>query len=164
MKVFGAAYLQRLIGEAKSSSRLRQHRNVHDSYDDPSQCLLNAIEPRSYIRPHRHASDPKEERLFALRGLMALITFNDAGNVTDIVKFGAERYGNDLALGASVPSHCWHTVVALEEGSILCEVKAGPFDPTQPKDLASWAPGEGTNMANDYLMHLYELVLENEER
>lgn len=163
MKVFDAGYLNALIDEAKSNSRLRQHRNVHESYDDPSQCLLNAIEPDSYIRPHRHASDPKEERLFALRGSMALVVFDDAGNVTDIVNFGTERYGNNLALGASVSSHQWHTVIALQEGSVLCEVKAGPFDPTQPKDLASWAPGEGTDMANDYLKHLHELVLDNKE-
>lgn len=161
MNVYDAAYLQGLIGEARSSPRLRQHRNLHGSYYDPSQCLLNAIEPRSYIRPHRHASDPKEERLFALRGLMALVLFNDGGEVTDIVKFGTERYGYDLAAGASVPSHRWHSVIALEEGSVLCEIKAGPFDPSQPKDLASWAPSEGTHMANDYLNHLHELVLKN---
>ena len=161
MKVFGVAFLQGLISEAKSSSRLRQHHNVHESYDDPSQCLLNAIEPNSYIRPHRHASDPKEERLFALRGFMALVIFNDVGHATDIVKFGTEGFGNDLAVGASVSSHQWHTVIALEAGSVLCEVKAGPFDPAQPKDLASWAPGEGTGMANKYLKHLHELVSKN---
>lgn len=163
MKIFDAGYLKALIDEAKSNSRFRQHRNVHESYDDPSQCLLNAIEPHSYIRPHRHASDPKEERLFALRGSMALVIFNNAGNVTEIVNFGTERYGNDLAVGASVSSHQWHTVIALEEGSILCEVKAGPFDPMQPKDLASWAPCEGTPMANDYVKRLHEFVSQKKE-
>jgi cupin fold WbuC family metalloprotein len=161
MKVFGAEFLKLLVAEARSSSRLRQHHNVHESYDDPSQCLLNAIEPHSYIRPHRHASDPKEERLFALRGIMALVLFNGDGEVTGIVKFGTEKYGNDLALGASVSPHQWHTVISLEEKSVLCEVKAGPFDPSQPKDLASWAPAEGTYMANDYLNRLHELVLNN---
>ena len=72
MKVFDGAYLQGLIGEVKSSPRLRQHRNLHESHDDPIQCLLDAIQPHSYIRPHRHTSVPREERLFALRGLMAL--------------------------------------------------------------------------------------------
>ena len=163
MKVFDAAFLSALTDQAKSSSRFRQHSNVHESYDDPCQCLLNAIEPSSYIRPHRHASDPKEERLFALRGLMALFIFDDAGDVTEVVKFGTESYGNDLALGAAVSSQQWHTVIALEEGSVLCEVKAGPFDPTQPKDLATWAPGEGDYMANDYLKQLHEFVLKNYE-
>jgi hypothetical protein len=37
------------------------------------------------------------------------------------------------------------------------EVKAGPFDPSQPKDLAPWAPEEGTNPAKDYLDLLVEL-------
>jgi len=160
MEILDSGFLEALVAAAKSNSRLRQHHNLHQNYDDPSQCLLNAIEPDSYIRPHRHTSDPKEERLFAVRGLMALLIFDDLGNVESILAFGTERYGNDCAVGASIPSHAWHTVIALEKGSILCEIKAGPFDPSQPKDLASWAPREGTKRANGYLNRLHKLVSE----
>lgn len=164
MKIFDVGYLEGLMAAAKSNPRLRQHRNLHQSYDDPCQCLFNAIDPQSYIRPHRHASDPKEERLFAVRGLMALLTFDGFGKVVDIVRFGSEKYGDDLAVGVSIPPHIWHTVIALENKSILCEVKAGPFDPSQPKDLAAWAPGESTDRANDFLSHLHELVRENKSK
>jgi cupin fold WbuC family metalloprotein len=61
MIVFGSEYLDELSGLAKVSPRLRQHRNIHTSYDDPCQRLFNAIEPESYIRPHRHAADPRDE-------------------------------------------------------------------------------------------------------
>jgi cupin fold WbuC family metalloprotein len=81
MKIFDAQYLDGLTVQAKVSPRLRQHRNVNQSYQEASQRFFNAIEPGSYIRPHRHASDPREELLIAVRGLMALVTFDDQGAV-----------------------------------------------------------------------------------
>jgi cupin fold WbuC family metalloprotein len=158
MKVFSADYLSGLTSQAQSNSRKRQYRNIHESYDDPCQRLFNAIEPGSYIRPHRHASDPKNELLFAARGLMALVTFDDQGNVIEIVHFGADRSGVDLAIGAEVPASRWHTVIALESGSVLLEVKAGPFDPQQPKDMAPWAPAEGSLASASYLSQITKII------
>jgi len=158
MKAFDAQYLNDLTGRANNSPRLRQHRNIHQSYEDACQRLFNAIETGSYIRPHRHVSESREELLVAIRGLMALITFDDQGSVTGILRFGSEKHGSDLAAGAEVASSTWHTVVALEPGCVLLEVKAGPFDPNQPKDLAMWAPEEGSAMAQSYLQGLAELA------
>ena len=158
MKAFGAQYLNDLTSQAKNSPRLRQHRNIHQSYQEGCQRLFNAIELGSYIRPHRHASEPREELLIAIRGSMALITFDDQGSVTSILRFGSEKHGSDLAAGAEVTSRTWHTVVALEPGCVLLEVKAGPFDPSQPKDLAPWAPDEGSTIAHGYLQRLTEIA------
>lgn len=158
MKLFSPDYLRNLILQAKMSSRLRQHRNIHQSYQDPNQRLFNAIEPGSYIRPHRHSSDPRDELLVAVRGLMLLITFDDRGTVTNALRLGTEKYGPATCLGAEVPSDVWHTVIALESGSVLLETKAGPFDPDQPKDLAPWAPDEGSPAALPYLNQLIGLV------
>ncbi len=58
-----------------------------------------------------------------------------------------------------MPSHIWNTVVALESNSILLEVKAGPFDPFQPKDLAIWALEENSELKEAYYAHLYERVV-----
>jgi cupin fold WbuC family metalloprotein len=159
MKIFDALYLDDLKGKAKVSLRLRQHRNVHQSYQEASQRLFNAIEPGSYIRPHRHASDPREELLIAVRGVMAMVTFDDQGAVTNVLRFGSEKHGDEIAAGAEVSSGTWHTVIALESGCVLLEVKAGPFDPNQPKDLAPWAPAEGSAMAQSYLQGLAELAV-----
>ena len=154
MKIFDVQYLENLTSHAKVGSRLRQHRNIHQSYQEASQRLFNAIEPGSYIRPHRHACDPKDELLIAVRGLMAIVTFNDQGALTNVLRFGTERHGYDMAVGAEVSSNTWHTVIALEPGCVLLEVKAGPFDPNQPKDMAGWAPEEGTTSAVSYLEQL----------
>ena len=157
MKIFDAQYLNGLTVQAKVSPRLRQHRNVHQSYQEASQRLFNAIEPGSYIRPHRHASDPREELLIAVRGVMAIVTFNDHGDVTNVLRFGTERHEDEMAVGAEVSSSTWHTVIALEPGCVLLEVKAGPFDQNQPKDLAPWAPEEGSSSARAYLDRIVKL-------
>ncbi len=154
MKVFDTTYFENLTSQAKVGRRRRQHRNVHESYRDPCQRLFNAIEPGSYIRPHRHAADPREELLVAIRGSMALVTFNDEGAVRCVLRLSADEYGGDVVVGAEVPANVWHTVVALQSGCVLLEVKAGPFDPNQPKDLAAWAPEEGTQEASIYLRDL----------
>lgn len=154
MKVFSADYLNGLTVQAQTNPRKRQHSNIHASYADPCQRLFNAIEPGSYIRPHRHATDPRDELLIAVRGLMVLVTFDEQGKLTGAVHFGSDKNSDDLAVGAEVPANTWHTVIALEPGCVLLEVKAGPFDPNQPKDLASWAPDEGSAAASDYLNQL----------
>jgi len=158
MKVFSADHLNELTAKAQCNPRKRQHQNIHESYEDPCQRLFNAIELNSYIRPHRHTTDPRDELLIAVRGSMALVTFDEQGVVTKVVLFGAGRCGESLAIGAEVPANTWHTVIALGSGCVLLEVKAGPFDPNQPKNLAPWAPDEGTPAANDYLNKLIESV------
>lgn len=158
MKIFSADYLNELTAKARGNPRKRQHLNIHESYRDPCQRLFNAIEPGSYIRPHRHAIDLRDELLVAVRGSMALVTFDEQGKLTEVVRFGVYRNGEVLAIGAEVSADTWHTVIALEPGCVLLEVKAGPFDPNQPKDLAVWAPDEGTEAANVYLNQLMESV------
>jgi cupin fold WbuC family metalloprotein len=158
MKIFDDHYFNDLIDQAKGNPRLRRHRNIHHSYADPSQRLFNAIEPDSYIRPHRHATDPKDELLVAVRGAMALVIFDDQGAITQVLRFGTERLGNTMAVGVEIPCSTWHTVIALEPGSVLLEVKSGPFDPNQPKDFAVWAPEEGTTAAQSYLLQLRSRV------
>lgn len=152
IKVFSADYLEGLIDLAKKSPRLRQHSNIHVDYSDPCQRLFNAIEPNSYIQPHCHGV----ETLFAVRGLMALILFDDDGVIERIQKFGANSSlaKLDIAIGTETPLNKWHTVIALESGSILLEIKAGPFNPCLPKVLAPWAPEEGAIDSASYLQQL----------
>jgi cupin fold WbuC family metalloprotein len=156
MKVFGEEYLTSLTALAQISPRKRQHCNIHESYSDPCQRLFNAIELNSYIRPHRHATDPRDELLIAVRGSMLLVTFDEHGMTNEFLRFGDRKNSQNFAVGVEVSAVTWHTVVALEPSSVLLEVKAGPFDASQPKDLAPWAPDEGTSAAQAYLAELIE--------
>lgn len=163
---FSSSYLASLINEANSSPRVRQHRNIHSSYEDPCQRFLNAIGVDSYIRPHRHALDPKAETLIAVRGLFALVIFDDTGAIREIIRCGTERYAesNDLAVGANLAPGTWHTIVALQPGSVLLELKAGPFNPGAAKEPAPWAPEEGTTEGQAYLLELRKSISESGSR
>ncbi len=162
MKVFSDSYFQNLLVSAARSKRFRMHANVHNSYREPCQRLFNAINLDSYIRPHRHALDPKNECLIAIKGLFAMIIFSDHGNVESITLFGSEKYSESLSIasGLEIFAGTWHTVVALLEGSILFEVKSGPFDPASAKEFAPWAPEEGSDDSTEYLFSLRQKSLE----
>ena len=54
LDVFSKEYLDTIISDASDSVRKRQHRNIHRSFDDKGQRLMNAIGVESYIAPHRH--------------------------------------------------------------------------------------------------------------
>lgn len=157
-KIFSADFVSDISAKAKKSIRLRQHFNIHQNYQEACQRLINAIELGSYIRPHRHALDPREELLIAVRGRMAYIEFSDRGEVKDVQIFGTERYGVAMSIGLEINPEAWHTVVALEPGSMLLEVKAGPFDPDKPKELAPWAPEESSDKASSYMAQLLAFV------
>lgn len=160
LKVFSAEYLDDLALQAVASPRRRQYRNIHTDYKDRCQRLFNAIEPDSYLRPHCHGQVQGTETMIAVRGLMALVAFDDSGEIVQIERFGAERnlVDRNIALGVETPPGTWHTVVSLESGSVLIEIKAGPFDPSAPKFPASWAPEEGTPDGAAYLGKLVTAI------
>jgi len=150
--------LQDLTARANLSVRFRESLNIHSSFQDPCQRLLNAINVGSYIRPHRHCLDPKKELLVAIKGKFAAIEFSDSGLFRGFSVFGSEKYcgSNESSYGVEVPVHCWHTVIALEAESVLLEVKEGPFDVHVAKELAPWAPLVGSIAVDDYVKSLYE--------
>lgn len=152
--------LSALSAAARASPRLRQHRNLHTSYSDPCQRVLNAIEVDSYIQPHRHLRDPKRETLMGVRGQFALVTFDDAGDIVAVTAFGisGETAVSTLATGVEIPHDVWHTALALEPGSILLEIKAGPFNPETAKEAAPWAPEENSPGAIRYFESLRQHV------
>ncbi len=157
---FSPEFLESLIGEAAQSPRARQHRNIHQSYDDPCQRFLNAIGMESYIRPHRHSLAPKAETLVAVRGLFALLAFDDDGEVQEVIRFGTEKYGETegLSVGVDLPPGTWHTIIALVQDSVLLELKAGPFDVKAAKEPAPWAPDEGSSQAALYFQELRSFI------
>lgn len=59
MKIINEALLDETTGRAKQSPRLRMNYNFHEHLDDPVNRLLNALEPGTYLRPHRHLNPKK---------------------------------------------------------------------------------------------------------
>lgn len=155
MKIFSPSDMDTLTQRAKDSLRLRQYSNIHNSFEEPCQRLFNAIEPSSYIRPHKHSIDRRDELLIAIRGIFACIIFTDNGLVSQVVYFGSEKYGTDMSLGVEVGADTWHTILALKSGSVLLEVKEGPFDFSSAKEFACWSPQEGSQGVSDFIQDLY---------
>ena len=132
------AALDRLSKEASSSPRLRKNRNLHEM-EDPVHRLFNAIEPGSYIRPHRHLHPPKAETMVVVAGRLGFLSFHDDGTVAEraVLEAAGETFGVD------VPPGVWHTFVSLAGGTVAFEAKAGPYVAPAGSDAAPWAPPEG---------------------
>ncbi|KKI15460.1 hypothetical protein XA67_03950 [Comamonas thiooxydans] len=153
VRVFSGDLMGSLIDEAKSNPRRRKHKNLHADYQEACQRFFNAIEPDSYLRPHCHGPYQGAETLVAIKGLLAFIVFGSKGEVQAVHLFGAGNHAedSDVAVGVEVQPGQWHTVISLESGSILLEMKGGPFDPQAPKYFAPWAPEEMTPEGQSYL-------------
>ncbi len=133
------ALLTALQQQAKESPRRRAHRNIHSELSDPVQRLLIAIEPGSYVKPHRHLEAAKWELFLVLRGRIAALIFDDEGRIEERMLLDPRG----AQLGFEIPPGVWHCVVALEPGSLFFEVKPGPYIQPADKDFARWAPDEG---------------------
>ncbi len=131
--------LDGLIQKAKASPRKRAHHNLHPRLDDPVQRLCVAIEPETYVRPHRHREPETSEVMLLLRGSAVLLLFDDRGRVIERATLAAKG----PVSAAEVPTAAWHTIVSLESGTVFFEVKAGPYRQPAEANLAAWAPAEG---------------------
>jgi cupin fold WbuC family metalloprotein len=133
-----------LRAQALASPRLRQHLNIHASHDAPFQRLFIAFGLDSYVRPHRHYWQPKDETLVAVQGLFGVLVFDEAGHTLQRFKLGTQQYAAPgVGPVLDMPAGVWHTVLALTPDAVLFEGKAGPFDPQGPREFAPWAPDEG---------------------
>ena len=147
LRLFDAAFLDRLAAEAAAAPRRRQNFNLHAAADYPCQRFFNALCADSYVQPHRHADPAKDETLVLLRGKLGAVIFDEAGQVVSAVVL---RPGQT----ADVPHGTFHTWLALEDGTIFFEAKAGPYVPLAGDEKAPWAPAEGSPAVPAYLASL----------
>ncbi|MDR0394040.1 MAG: WbuC family cupin fold metalloprotein [Tannerella sp.] len=151
MKLIDKKLLDETTQKAKQSARLRMNYNFHESLEDPLNRLINAMEPGTYLRPHRHKNPDKNEIFLLLRGKAALFLFDDEGRVTEKVILDPL---NGI-YGGEIPAEVWHTLIVLASGSVIYEIKQGPFVPLSPENMAPWSPavedGEGVKKYMDQL-------------
>lgn len=142
MRKIDAELLKSISHEAAALPRRRKNYNFHQP-QDAAQRFLNAMEPGTYVRPHRHLDQDKCETTVVLQGKIGFIIFADDGTVVDtfLAQAGGPVFGVDLT-----PAD-WHTLVVLEAGSVILECKPGPYVQATDKDFATWAPKEGESEA-----------------
>ena len=124
------ALLDSLTEQAKASPRLRMNLDLRNSADDKSQRMLNAIEPGSPLPIHRHRHT--SETVVVLRGRLVWEYYDEVERIcTEAIEVSA---GGSVC-GLNIPAGQWHTVRALESGSVILEMKEGAYEPLQDKDI-----------------------------
>src|SRR5689334_10134781 len=153
MKKISVTQLEDLARQAALSPRGRAHLNVHDSAEDLVQRFFVAVEPRSYVRPHRHHT--RAELVTVMRGQFDVLIFDDGGTLT--ARHGAGEGTGVLAF--ETPPNTWHTLLSRASGSTFLEVKQGPYDPATAVEFAPWAPPEGLPKALEMLEGLRNMEM-----
>lgn len=154
MKVVDTILLDKLSQEAKYVERLRKNYNLHQEASDPMQRMLNALEPDTYIQPHKHQNPDKREFFIPVRGSVSLIIFDDNGEFNSTVTLSEKSLQRIVEIEAGV----WHTIICNEPDTVYFEIKDGPYDVKNDKIFATWAPSESDEGKSDYLLGLKKLV------
>jgi cupin fold WbuC family metalloprotein len=138
---------EQLINEvstaAKNSSLQRSYFTFHQSDQELAHRLVKAVEPGSYIRPHKHNKPDKSQTFIVLRGKFVVVLFAEDGRVSEHVVLEAGK----SPWGVEIPPTEWHMMMALETGTVVYEVVEGPWDPTTHKTYPTWAPDENDEPA-----------------
>ncbi len=121
--------LNNLTDQAKASPRLRMNYDLRNSSEDQSQRMLNAIEPGSPLPIHRHRHS--SETVVCLRGRLVEEFYDDLERMcTEAIELSP----NGPTVALNIPAGQWHTVKALESGTVILEMKDGPYEPLGPED------------------------------
>jgi len=153
-----SSLLDDLLSRAAVSPRRRAIHCLHEGDWEHCHRMLNALTPGTYVRPHRHDSDHQSEAFILLRGRLALLLFDEDGNVN----FTHSRILSPTAglFGMDIPPRLWHSLVALED-AVIYEVKghpAGGYVQERDKNFAMWSPEEGSAESEAYLQKMEEVA------
>ena len=129
MALINEELLDRVTGEAKRSPRLRMNYNFHETLEAKAQRLLNALEPGTVLPVHRHCQTA--ETYLVLRGVIEVLFYDDRKRLLETFLLDP-REGN---YGVHIPKGQWHTLEVLESGTVIFEVKDGPYQPLGKDDI-----------------------------
>ena len=121
--------LDALTAAAQASPRLRMNLDLRNSPEDKSQRMLNAIEPGTVMPIHRHRGS--SETVVIIRGKIKWVFYDDNGVEVEQVTLDAN---GDLRM-LNVERDRWHSLVCLEEGSVLYESKDGAYHPLEEDEI-----------------------------
>ncbi len=124
------AILDDLTAKAKESHRLRMNMDLRDSENDGSQRMLNAIEPESVVPIHRHRKT--SETVVCLRGRVVEEYYDELDRIcTEAIELSP----NGPVVALNIPAGQWHTLRALESGTVILEMKNGGYEPLAEADI-----------------------------
>ena len=121
----------KLTAEAQASPRLRMNMDLRNSASDSSQRMLNAIEPGSVVPIHRHQKT--SETVVVLRGRVVEEYYSSAG----VLEASYELAAGGPVFALNIPAGQWHTLRALESGTVILEMKDGAYEPIGTAEILS---------------------------
>lgn len=122
--------MDELTEKAKASPRLRMNMDLRNSADDQSQRMLNALEPGTVMPIHRHQKT--SETMVILRGRLVEEFYDELDRVcTDSI----EMYPGGPVVALNIPAGQWHSLRVIESGTVILEMKDGPYEPIGPEDI-----------------------------
>jgi cupin fold WbuC family metalloprotein len=154
MTIITSDTLNNLTSKAVTSARKRTNLCLHTNADDICQRMINALEPETYVQPHKHENPDKDELFIVLRGSAVMIEFDNTGTVTGHAFLDAGKG----VFAVEIPPRVFHTLICLEKGTVCVEIKQGPYT-ADDKNFASWAPKEGEPGAAEYNEGLLKKIL-----
>lgn len=153
IQVVSSSLIKRLVKMASESPNGRAQWSLAGEQREREliQSIVNAIQPESYMRPHKHENPDKTEIVTILKGRVALVYFNEDGSIFQTV-FLEEVGPVDTV---RTPPGIYHTSVSLEKDSAILSVIQGPYDKQTHKQPAPWAPAEEDHEAGQkYLQQI----------
>jgi cupin fold WbuC family metalloprotein len=133
----GQGELNTLRAAVKSSAKRRARINTHPDGDDALHEMIIAIDPTSYIRPHKHPG--KSEAFHIIEGEVDIVVFTDTGEIDRIVPLGPPGSGRSFYYRMS--SAFFHTLIIRSDVLIVHEITNGPFRPAATV-FADFAPDD----------------------
>ncbi len=147
LTVITTELIKTAIDTSRKSPRGRIIYPFHKSHNDNLHRMLNVIQPYSYVQPHRHSNPPKAETIIVLEGSLAYIAFSEEGKIEETTKLSNQSN----MIGIDAEPDIYHTFFALEQDTVVFEIKPGPYERSSDKDFASWAPVEGSKGVTEYM-------------
>jgi cupin fold WbuC family metalloprotein len=129
MKIIDLELIDSVTELAKKNPRLRMNHNLHQSLDAKVQCLLNALEPGTKLPIHRHQHTA--ETYILIRGSLNVLFYNESRDLLEKQELNPTKgkFGIDIEPGQ------WHTTEVLESGTVILEIKEGPYAPLSEEDI-----------------------------
>lgn len=131
MKIIDSALLDQVTAQSAQSPRLRMNYNFHKSLDAKAQRLLNALEPGTILPVHRHQQTA--ETYILLRGSLRILFYSETKELIESEVLD----GKEGKYGVDIPAGQYHTLEVLEHGTVIFEVKEGPYQALTDEDILS---------------------------
>lgn len=130
--VINQQVLDDLTRRAQNSPRLRMNLDLRNSEDDGSQRMLNAIEPGSPMPIHRHQKT--SETVVCIRGKVVEEFYDELERIcTESIVLTP----NGPNVAVNIPAGQWHSIRAVESGTVVLAVKDGKYEPLMEADILS---------------------------